>query len=150
MRLTILIIALTIAALLLTGCGSDPLGIVERQKIESAAQVQTEQIRADAATQQARIDASTARVRIGGWMVGALIAAVVVVLIAGIAAMTHLQANRDRLLADLQRTTLQAPPTRTALAPGRPVSRRPTLPFRPTLALPERSETDRDIVVIDA
>lgn len=152
MRMTLIIFALIIFALTLTACGSDPLGIVERQRIESQANVQVEQLRADAATQQARIDASTARVRVGGWMVAAMIAAVVVVLIAGIAAMTHLQANRDRLMADLQRTTLQAPPTRTALAPGRPPSRRPTFTIRPpTLALPERSESaDHDIVVIDA
>lgn len=155
MRLTIIILILTIAALTLTACGSDPLGIVERQQIESAAQVQTEQIRADAATQQARIDASTARIRVGGWMVAAALALIAVVLVAGIAAATVVRVNQDKLMADLQRTTLQAPPTRTALAPGRPVSQRPTLPslpFRqPTLALPERSETaDRDIVVIDA
>lgn len=149
MRLTLIILALT--ALILTGCGSDPLGIVARQQIESQAQVQTEQIRADAATQQARIDASTARVRIGGWMVAAALALIAVVLVAVVTAATVVRVNQDNLMADLSRTTLQAPPTRTALAPGRPPSRRPTLPFRqPTLALPERSETATDVIVIDA
>lgn len=145
------ILILLAILILLSACGPDPLGIVARSQVEAAAQVQTEQIRADAQVQTARIDASTARVRVGGWMVGALLAAVVVVLIAGIAAATVVRVNQDKLMADLSRPTLQAPAQRTALAPGRPVSRRPTLPFRqPTLALPERSERDTDIVVIDA
>ena len=148
MRLTLIIITLTIIALALTACGSDPLGIVERQQIESAAQVQTEQIRADAQVQQARIDASTARVRIGGWMVGALIAAAVVVLIAGIAAMTHLQANRDRLYADALRT-LPAQERRPSLPTGRPASRRPAITQRHTLALPAPAERTDNVIVID-
>lgn len=145
-----LIIILTIIALALTACGSDPLGIVTRQQIESAAQVQTEQIRADAQVQQARIDASTARVRIGGWMVVALIAGAVVVLVAIIAALTHLQANRDRLMADAYRNTLPSVEHRTALPTGRPVSRRPAITQRHTLALPMPAERDADVIVIDA
>jgi len=146
MTRTILIIVLF--AVLLTAC-SDPLGIVAREQIESQTAIQTEQIRADAQVQTARIDASTARVRVGGWMVGALIAAAVVVIIAGIAALTHLQANRDRLLAEHVRTL---PPVQraTPLPAGRPVSRRPAITQRHTLALPARSERDADnVIVID-
>ena len=133
--------------ILLSACGPDPLGIIARSQVEAAAQVQSEQIRADAAIQTARIDASTARIRVGGWMVGALIAAAAVVVIAAIAAMTHLQANRDRLYADAARTL---PPVARATPLGRPPSRRPRLAPPHTLALPERSERAEDVIVIDA
>lgn len=147
---------LLFVVLALTACNGDPLGIVAREEVRSAAQVQTAQIQADAATNQARISASTARVRVGGWMVGAMIAAIAVVAVAAIAGMTHLQAQRDRLSADQWRNQLPVAPTATALPRARPAGHWLALsrtsqrqPERPTLALPARSESTHDVVVIE-
>ncbi len=148
MRLTLITLALLL--LILTAC-SDPLGYVQAEQIRANAQVQTAQIQADAQTEQARIDATTARVRIGGWMTAAGILAIAVVLSVLIVGMIHLQAQRDRLIA--QGYQLPAQQTRAAL--GRPPSKRPTLARRTdpdgyTLSLPERSNAStHEIVVID-
>lgn len=162
MRLTLITLALLL--LTLTAC-NDPLGIVAAEQVRSDGQVQIAQIQADASTEQAQIDASTARVRIGGWMVAVGILAVVLVLCVLIVGMVHLQAQRDRLQADVAIRTasaLPAPPQQHALPPLRqPASqpkpghwlalRRPDpQQRRPMLALPERSETQaHEIVVID-
>lgn len=150
-----IVVVLIVMLLALTACGSDPLGIVARQEVRSAAQVQTAQIQADAATNQARISASTARVRVGGWMVGAMIAAIAFVAVAAIAGMTHLQAQRDRLSVDQWRNQLPVMPTATALPRARPAGHWLALsrtaqrqPERPTLALPARSESAHDVIVV--
>ena len=145
MTRTILLFAIVL--ILLTACSGDPFGNAAAAQAKAQADIQIAQTQADAQVQTARIDASTARVRVGGWMVGALIAAVAVVVIAAIAAMTHLQANRDRLYADAARTL---PPVARATPLGRPPSRRPRLAPPHTLALPERSERAEDVIVIDA
>ena len=155
MRLAL--IALALFAVTLTACGSDPLGLVAREQMRSQAQVQTEQIRADAATDQARISASTARVRIGGWLVATTIIGVVAVAVVGIAGMVHIQAQRDRLTADQWRTQLPAqqpaPPSHRIPAAHTPTShwmalRRPDSQPH-ALALPERSASAHDVIVID-
>ena len=133
--------------ILLTACGGDPLGIVARSQVEAAAQVQTEQIRADAAIDTARIAASTARIRVGGWMTVAALALLAVVAVSVIAGATIVRVNADRLYADAARTL---PPVARATPLGRPVSRRPALMRQHTLALPERSERAEDVIVIDA
>ena len=110
MRLTLITLALL--AITLTACTGDPLGLAAAEHERTVAQVQTKQIRADAATNQARIHASTERVRVGGWMTATLIGGIVIVLCVGIAGMTYLQAQRDRLSADQWRAQLprqQAP-----------------------------------------
>lgn len=147
MTRTILLFAIVL--ILLTACSGDPFGNAAAAQAKAQADIQIAQTQADAQVQTARIDASMAQVRIGGWMVGALIAAVVVVVVAGIAAMTHVQVNRDRLYADAARTL---PPVThaTPLPSGRPPSRRPALMRQHTLALPERSERAEDVIVIDA
>lgn len=151
-------IVLLFVLMSLTACGSDPLGIVAREQVRTQAQVQTAQIQADAATDQARISASTARVRIGGWLVATTIIGVVAVAVVGIAGMVHIQAQRDRLTAEQWRTALPAqqpaPPSHripTAHTPAghwlalrRPDSQRPTV-----LALPERSASAHDVIIID-
>ena len=147
MKLTLIVLALLL--LTLTAC-NDPLGIAQSEQIRANAAVQQAQIQADAATQQAQIDASTARIRYGGWLTAAVILAVVIVLSVGIVGMVHLQAQRDRLIAQ----GYQLPPQPTRAALGRPPSRRPTLARRTdpepyTLSLPERSASTHDIVVID-
>ncbi len=153
MRLTLITLALL--ALTLTAC-ADPLGLAAAEHARTIAQVQTAQIQADAATDQARIAASTARVRIGGAMVATMIAGVVVVAVVGIAGMVHLQAQRDRLTADQWRASLPAAPTATALPTARTPAghwlalRRPDSQQRPTvLALPERSASAHDVIIID-
>ena len=146
MRLTLITLALIL--LTLTAC-SDPLGIVARSQVEAAAQVQSEQIRADAQVQTARIDASTARVRVGGWMTVAAMALLAAVAVAVIAGATIVRVNQDRLYADAARTLPPVARSRP-LPSGRPVSRRPAITQRHTLALPERSERDSTVIVIDA
>jgi len=155
MRLALIIIALALLTLTLTACTGDPFGTAAAEHERTLAQVQTAQIQADAATAQARIDASTERVRVGGWLLAAAIGGIVVVLVAGIAGVTHLQAQRDRLSAEQWRTALPTQPTARALPRSRPVSQRPALPWNrtapaPTLALPERSASTHDVIVIDA
>ena len=145
MKLTLIVLALLL--LTLTAC-SDPLGIVARSQVEAAAQVQSEQIRADAQVQTARIDASTARVRVGGWMTVAAMALLAAVAVAVIAGATIVRVNQDRLYADAARTLPPVARSRP-LPSGRPVSRRPALTQRPTLALPARSERAEDVIVID-
>lgn len=145
MTRTILLFAIVL--ILLTACSGDPFGNAAAAQAKAQADIQIAQTQADAQVQTARIDASTARVRVGGWMVGALIAAVVVVVVAGIAAMTHVQVNRDRLYAA---RTLPPVARATPLPSGRPPSRRPAFTQRPTLALPARSERAEDVIVIDA
>ena len=146
MKLTLIVLALLL--LTLTAC-SDPLGIVARSQVEAAAQVQSEQIRADAQVQTARIDASTARVRVGGWMTVAAMALLAAVAVAVIAGATIVRVNQDRLYADAARTLPPVARSRP-LPSGRPVSRRPAITQRHTLALPERSERDSTVIVIDA
>ena len=146
MKLTLIVLALLL--LTLTAC-SDPLGIVARSQVEAAAQVQSEQIRADAQVQTARIDASTARVRVGGWMTVAAMALLAAVAVAVIAGATIVRVNQDRLYADAARTLPPVARSRP-LPSGRPVSRRPAITQRHTLALPERSERAEDVIVIDA
>ena len=146
MKLTLIVLALLL--LTLTAC-SDPLGIVARSQVEAAAQVQSEQIRADAQVQTARIDASTARVRVGGWMTVAAMALLAAVAVAVIAGATIVRVNQDRLYADAARPLPPVARSRP-LPSGRPVSRRPAITQRHTLALPERSERAEDVIVIDA
>ena len=143
------IIPILLAILILLSACSDPLGIVARSQVEAAAQVQSEQIRADAQVQTARIDASTARVRVGGWMTVAAMALLAAVAVAVIAGATIVRVNQDRLYADAARTLPPVARSRP-LPSGRPVSRRPALTQRPTLALPARSERAEDVIVIDA
>lgn len=156
-RLTLITLALILITL--TACTGDPLGIVAREQVRSAAAIQTAQIQADAATDQARIDASTSRLRYGGWMVGAAIAGVVVVVVAGIAGATHIQAQRDRLSYRPETWSASLPTTTPAQALPRSRQSQP-MPLlamtqrrrapSPTLALPERSASAHDVVVIDA
>ena len=141
MKLTLIVLALLL--LTLTAC-NDPLGYVQAEQIRANASVQTAQIQAD-------VDRDTAATRTTGAIAMAVVAVVGVVMVTGIFALTHLQAQRDRLIA--QGYTLPPQPTRTAL--GRPPSRRPTLRRQDpdvytTLALPERSERDSTVIVIDA
>ena len=138
-------IPILLAILILLSACSDPLGIVARSQVEAAAQVQSEQIRADAAIQTARIDASTARIRVGGWMTVAALALLAVVAVSVVAGATIVRVNADRLYADAARTL--PPVTRaTPLPSGRPPSRRPAI-MRHTLALPARSERADDVVI---
>ena len=132
--------------ILLSACGPDPLGIVARSQVESAAAVETAKINADAQVQTARIDASTARIRVGGWMTVAALALLAVVAVSVVAGATIVRVNADRLYADAARTL---PPVARATPLGRPPSRRPRLAPPHTLALPERSESTHEIVVID-
>lgn len=143
MRLTLITLALL--AVILTACTGDPLGLAARQQIITDGDIEI-----------ARIDASTARLRLTGAITGAGIGGLVVVLVVAIGALTHLQAQRDRLSADQWRNQLPVIPTTNALPAARPAghwlaitrpSRQQTEPH--TLALPARSASHSDVVVID-
>lgn len=149
-----IVVVLIIMLLALTACGSDPLGIVAREEVRSAADVQIAQVQADAATNQARIHASTERVRVGGWMTATLIGGIVIVACVVVASMAYLQAQRDRLSADQWRAQLPRQQTPASLprqhAPAHWLAlSRPRPEPTHTLALPARSESAHEVHVID-
>jgi len=150
MRLTLITLALL--ALTLTACGSDPLGLVAREEVRTQGAIEIAQI--DAATTRA-----TAAARIGGAIAITGILALAVVAMSMVAGATHIVAQRDRLTAEQWRNQLpvqQPAPPSHRIHDRQPATghwmalRRPDSQQRPTvLALPERSASAHDVIVID-